>query len=171
MQPQGILQHVLIKTKKKDVVVAQIFKIWISYFGSPRKFFSDNAGEFANEVLREMNEKLGVETVTTAAESPFSNGICERHNAILFETMAKRMEDTKCEPELALAWAVSAKNALQNKSGFSPNQLAFGYNINLPTVLTDLPPALESTTSSDIVRRKPGCYAQSKSELYERRVK
>ena len=143
----------LIKTKKKDVVVAQIFKIWISYFGSPRKFFSDNGGEFANEVLREMNEKLGIETVTTAAESPFSNGICERHNAILFETMAKTMEDTKCEPELALAWAVSAKNALQNKSGFSPNQLAFEYNINLPTVLTDLPPALESTTSSDIVRR------------------
>ena len=102
--------------------------------------------------MREMNEKLGVETVTTAAESPFSNGICERHNAILFESMSKTLEDTKCEPELALAWALSAKNALQNKNGFSPNQLVFGHNVNLPTVLTDLPPALEPTTSSDIIR-------------------
>ena len=76
---------VLIKSKKREVVVGQIFRIWIAYFGCPRKFFSDNGGEFANEVMREMNEKLGVDTTTTAAESPFSNGIAERHNAILFE--------------------------------------------------------------------------------------
>jgi len=52
-----------------------------------------------------------------------------------------------------LAWAVSAKNALQNASGYSPNQLVFGRNTNMPTVLTDLPPALENTTASDIVRK------------------
>ena len=47
----------------------------------------------------------------------------------------------------------SSLNALQNRNGFSPNQLVFGYNVNLPTVLTDLPPALELTTSSDIIRK------------------
>ena len=143
----------LIHSKKKELVVERIFRIWISYFGSPGKFFFDNGGEFANEVMQDLNEKLGVEMITTAAESPFSNGICERHNAILFETMSKTLEDAKCDPDLALAWAVSAKNALQNRSGYSPNQLVFGYNVNLPTVLTDLPPALEPTTSSNIIRR------------------
>ena len=114
-----------------------------------------------------MNEKLGVETVTTAAESPFSNGICERHNAILFKTMSKTLVDTKCDPDLALAWAVSAKNALQNRNGFSPNQLVFGHNVNLPTVLTDLPPALESTTSSEIVRRNLNAMHNARSNYIQ----
>ena len=143
----------LIKSKRKEVVVAAIFRIWITYFGSPVKFLNDNGGEFANDVFREMNEKLGVITETTAAESPFSNGIVERHNGILYEAMMKTMKDTRCDADMALAWAVSAKNALQNSSGYSPNQLVFGQNTNMPTVLTDLPPALEATTSSEIVRR------------------
>ena len=63
------------------------------------------------------------------------------------------MEDVKCDMETALAWAVSLKNALQNHGRYSPNQLVFGTNVNLPSVITDLAPALESLTSSDIVRR------------------
>ena len=73
--------------------------------------FSDNGGEFNNAVLQEMNEKLGIETRTTAGESPFSNGIVERHNKILHETMQKTLEDTKCGTDIALAWALSAKNS------------------------------------------------------------
>jgi hypothetical protein len=65
----------------------------------------------------------------------------------------KTMEDAKVDMSTALAWAVSAKNALQNVSGYSPNQLVFGMNVNLLSVLTDRPPALESATS-DIIRKK-----------------
>lgn len=49
--------------------------MWIAYFGAPRKFSNYNGGEFSNERYRKINEKLNVETATTAAESPFSNGI------------------------------------------------------------------------------------------------
>ena len=37
----------------------------------------------------EMNEKLNIETATMAGESPFSNGIVERHNKILAEAFSK----------------------------------------------------------------------------------
>ena len=53
---------------------------------------------------------------------------------------------------MALAWAVSAKTALQNRGGYSPSQLLFGRNVNMPTVLEDKLPALESNTSSDVIR-------------------
>ena len=99
-----------------------------------------------------MNEKLGIETCTTAAESPFSNGVCERHNAVIAEAMKKTIEEEKCDPEIALAWAISAKNALHNNSGYSPNELIFGYNVNSLSVLTDKLPALEPHTTSDMVR-------------------
>ena len=90
-----------------------------------------------------MNEKLGIET---------SNGVVERNNKVLYEALMKTMEDAKCDLETALAWAVSAKHALQNHGRYSPNQLVFGTNVNLPSVITDLGPALKSFTSSDIVR-------------------
>ena len=45
---------------------------------------------------------------TTAAESPFSNGILERHNLTLFKTM----DDVHCEPKIDLAWNICAKNSL-----------------------------------------------------------
>ena len=101
----------LIYTKKKEVVVSKIFQIWVGYFGSPRKFLLDNGGEFANEVMMELNEKLGVITETTPAESPFSNGIVERHHLVLYESMLKTMADIKCDAAMASAWSVSAKNA------------------------------------------------------------
>ena len=144
----------IIRTKQKEVVVSKIFQIWVAYFGCPTKFHSDNGGEFSNSVFTEMTEKLGVEISTTASEAPFSNGVVERHNKILYETFQKTIEEVKCDSDTALSWAVSSKNALSNNCGYCPNQLVFGYNVNLPSVLTDDLPALTSTTSSDIIRKK-----------------
>ena len=99
-----------------------------------------------------MNKKLGTETSKTPGEAPYSNGIVERNHKVLFESMMKTIDDCKCDLGTALAWAVCAKNCLQNVHGYSPNQLVFGSNVSLPSVITDLPPALVSTTSSDIIR-------------------
>ena len=143
----------MISTKAKEVVVQNIFMMWICYFGRPKRIMSDNGGEFSNDTLREMGEKLGIEIITSPAESPFSNGIVERHNKTLYEVTMKTLEDTACGHEIALAWGVSSKNSLYNIDGFSPNQLVLGNNISLPSLLSDELPALETTTSSEIVRK------------------
>ena len=93
----------LINTKKKEVVVKKIFQIWMSYFGSPEKFHNDCGGEFENNVMKEMAEVFGVEISKRPGEAPFSNGIVERGNTMLYETMMKTQEDTKCSMETALA--------------------------------------------------------------------
>ena len=144
----------LIRTKHPEEIIRCVYLIWIAYFGSPKKIFSDNGGEFSNETYREMNEKIiNIVTLTTAGESPFSNGTVERHNSFVSESMKKTIQYVKCLPEVALAWAISPKNSLQNHGGFSPNQLVFGHNINLSLVLTNALPALENSTSSDIIRK------------------
>ena len=89
--------------------------------------------------------------MTTAAESPWSNGLVERHNATLGESLHKVMADNPgCNVKTALAWSVSAKNSLTNVHGFSPAQLALGYNPQFPSVISDSPPALEKP-SEEIV--------------------
>ena len=96
-------------------------------------------------------ENFNVRICTTAAESPWSNSLIERHNAILGLTVTKTMNDIKCDLHLAVSWAVSVKNSLKNVHGFSPNQLVFRKHLNFPNVCDDLLPALENKTIGEIV--------------------
>ena len=133
----------LIVTKKTDVVVSSIFMDWFRYFGAARKILTDNGGDFPNNVMIEMNEKFGIETLVTAAESPWSNSIVERHHARLYEAMMKTIKDTRCEPKIGLAWSVCAKNALCNKDVFFTKSA--GVWIQHKSTMCDnrSPPALE----------------------------
>ena len=106
--------------KWKEEIIKQVFRIWVSIFGSPKKFLVDNGGEFNNEDFRSLCENVNICILTTAAESSWSNGLVEKW----FGT--KTMEDAGCNLELTLSWAVAAKNSLKNVNGFSPNQLVFG---------------------------------------------
>ena len=100
----------LVFSKQQDEIVQTIQQMWISYFDARRKFLNDNGGEFLKEKYKKMNEKLNIETATTAGESLFSSGFVEQHNQILAETSYKRIADAKCEQKITLACAVSAKD-------------------------------------------------------------
>ena len=137
----------VVPNKKPETIISAIFKIWITIFGPPGTFLSDNGGEFVNEQFISMGEAYNIRVRTTAAESPWSNGLVERYNGILGEMVNKIMEDTNCSLTVAIAWANCAKNTMQTIHGFSPAQLVFGYNPMLPCVLEDKPPALNSESA------------------------
>ena len=142
----------IIPSKQANEIISKIFKIWISVFGPPKRFLSDNGGEFVNGDFIEMCESFNIVVLTTAAESPWSNGLCERHNAVLGNMLEKVSAEQKCDLETALCWAIHAKNSLSNVHGFSPYQIAVGFTPKLPCVLDDSPPAMESPTNSLVLR-------------------
>ena len=142
----------VIRGKNSNIILKNILKVWIQYFGAPRRFLSDNGGEFSNDEFRELCEQLNIVNITTPGESPWSNGVVERHNGILMETVRRTMDECQCDLETALPWALSAKNTLSNVSGYAPNVLVFGRNPSVPSVLTDSVPALEPCSVSEIVR-------------------
>ena len=108
-------------------------------------------GEFESSEFKDMCENFNIKVETTPAEAPWSNGICERHNYTLTETLLKIKEDVDCSWEIALAWAINAKNSLININGFSPYQLALGHNVSLPSVFSDKITALEGLQESPTV--------------------
>ena len=116
----------IISSKQKEVIIDKIFKHWIAIFGTPNFFLSDNGGEFNNELFREMGRHLNINIRTTAAESPWSNGIVEKQNGVIGNMMEKVMSGIGCSLEVALAWCISAKILLLNSDWYSPNQLVFG---------------------------------------------
>ena len=132
----------VIPNKNKETIIKTLFEIWIRIFGAPTKFFHDNGGEFVNEQFLIMAEKFNISVKTTAAESAWSNGMCERHNGLLADHVNKVLADIQgCSLSLAIHWAVAAKNSLLNVYGFSPNQLVFGRNPALPNVYSNKLPA------------------------------
>ena len=140
----------VVHLKDRDVIISKIFRIWISIFGPPKQILSDNWGEFSTEDFHLMGEKLNTNIRNTAAETPWSNSINERHNATFGSMISKVKDDTGCNLEVAVA----SKNTLANVYGFSPNQLVFGKNPNFPSnYLTNKLPALEPVNFSDIVRQ------------------
>ncbi|KAI4873784.1 hypothetical protein NFI96_002219, partial [Prochilodus magdalenae] len=136
----------IVTTKKPKDIVKHLIHCWISVHGPPHRLFSDNGVEFNNEEMRDMAEKFNIELKTTAAYSPWSNGLLERHNQTLTDILLKVKKENECSWSVALDWALMAKNSLHNVHGYSPYQLVFGQNPNMPSVLTDKPPALESLT-------------------------
>ena len=105
----------VITSKKKKLIVKKMFPYWIGIFGHPNKILVDNDGEFDNTEFQALCENFNISICTTAVESPWRNGLIERHNAVFGLTVTKTMEDIKCDLQLAVSWAVSAKNSSKNE--------------------------------------------------------
>ena len=141
----------VIQSRNPEELIDKFFKIWIWVFGPPEKIFSDNEGGFIGEKFASMCAAFNITNKTTAAESPFSNGICERHNALIAHMTSKVQEDVGCSVSTALMWAIHAKNTLINVYGFSPYQLMFGTNPNIPGNSSNKLPAMSEHTCSNAV--------------------
>ena len=124
-----------IKDKKPETIIRALCDGWFAIFGAPSKILSDNGGEFQNEKVRRMAERWNIKMLATAAESPWSNGLCEKTVGILKESLRKMRDNEEVDLEIALRWVVSARNCLVNNGGFSPNQLVFGKNPSLPNLM------------------------------------
>ena len=85
---------------------------------------------------------------------------------IVSEAIEMSLENEKHEPDIVLAWAIRTTNALQNHLGLSPNELVFGFNINIPSVLTDQLSTLEAATTHVMVRTNLNVLQCSEEKLH-----
>ena len=133
-----VIKGKVISDKRPDTIVSAIIEKWIvgDGFGPghPSKFFySDNGGEFLNNDL--INFAASQDTIIkmTAANSPWQNGIVERHHAtadVIFEKLS--LENPNMSAQEIVDKAAMAKNSEVGRSGFSPLQLVMGQNPSFP---------------------------------------
>ena len=142
----------IIRKKEPQVIVDKFMQIWVGIYGAPEVgVYTDNGGEFNSQIFRDMAENLNMSVKTTAGYSPWSNGVVERHNATLTDTLIKMRENSDLSWETAICWAVNAKNSLLSVHGFSPYQIVYGRNPNLPSNIVNKAPALEGETISKVM--------------------
>ena len=115
-------------------------------WGAGNQVFID---EFVNEDLTQLSEYLNSKLTFTAAYSPNQNGCNESNHAVVDRMLQKMLlADLAMKPEVALCWAVNAKNSLTTYQGFSPAQIVFGENPRLPALYSSGPLGFEEVTMS-----------------------
>ena len=143
----------MIKNKQPSTIIKGIIDVWILGHrtgpGVPNKFYVDNGGRFNNSEVTELAEKYGINIHnTTAANSPFSNGLCKRNHAVVDEMIRKiKAGDDKISNNDALDYAIFSKNIQPNNKGFSPYQIVYGSNPRIPIFLKETQPPYQQIST------------------------
>ena len=108
-------------------------------FETHKKILTDNGREFQNENMINLTDAWNMEMMTTASESPFSNGRCEKTMRLIKDGLRKLKEEgVQWKKEIILYWIVMARNTLQMVGGYSPHQLVFGRNPEISILTGDV---------------------------------
>ena len=170
---------VFLSTKRTEEVVDKIF----TYYAAsgtciPKKFYSDMGSEFCSNTFREMCEMFGVEVLTTAPYSPWSNGKVEKiHHIVdtIYEKVSLSHPDLPCTT--VLSWSCFAKNQWPSStlSGYSAYQLHYGSSPAIPDVTTATLPQLNTVVSSSKVhehmKAMEACHKAHSKAMFSKKIK
>ena len=110
---------------------------WVRPYGCPEIVISDAGPEF----LADFSKGLELHSVLqhlTDAESPWQNGIAERHGGEIKRRVLRELSEgqtvlrSRGDLELLLVHLTSCKNQWYTRAGYSPAQLVLGRNLRIP---------------------------------------
>ena len=112
---------------------------FISYFGIPWVIQSDQGSNFTSQMFAEVLGQLKVKHNKASAYHAQSQGALERFHQTLKSLMRSYCTELKGDWEEGLPWLMlSAREVVQESTGFSPSELVFAYKVRGPlSVLQD----------------------------------
>ncbi len=123
-----------------------IFKNWICRYGPMEVLHSDQGSQFESALFAYWAKRLEIGRTRTSPEHPQANGLCERMNQTIKNMLCTNVQEHGEEWDRYLETVLFAYNATcQESTGFSPNLLWFGREVQLPLSLifpdaTEKPP-------------------------------
>ena len=119
-----------IKSKRANEIASHLFR-YISLFGPPKELLSDQGTEFLNAVVQHLSLVTGIERRITSPYNPRTNGLTERFNQTLVQSLKKHVESDQHNwpswlPFILLAY----RTRIHSSTGFSPFELIFGRKMN-----------------------------------------
>ncbi|KAG2191116.1 hypothetical protein INT47_001513 [Mucor saturninus] len=104
-------------------------------YGVPRFLLTDRGSNFTSGYVREFLKSLNLRHLTTTAYRPQTNGLCERLNQTLTQTLAKIVRDANALTtwDRYVTSALLALRTMRNDStGHTPSMLLYGYTLRTP---------------------------------------
>ena len=113
-------------------------KYWKRWAGAPPRVVVDGGQEFGGEIQEGFDQDNTFVSVI-AAESPWQNGLAERHGGLWKDIFRKAFDE--CQPRNKYELnelcdkVCESKNSMIRKHGFSPIQHVFGCDLRIPDSL------------------------------------
>ena len=116
-----------------ETVANKLVMEFFSRYGLVLDLHSDQASNFQSELFRHMCCLLEINQTKTTSYRPCSNGMVERFNQTLVNMITTYVNKEQDNWDVYLPIVTSAYRASVHEStGFTPNQLFFGREANLP---------------------------------------
>ena len=112
--------------------------VWIARYGIPRIFVSDRATHFMNNVVHEVERRLGIEHHFTVSYAPWSNGTVERLNRDVLSIMRCLLSEAKLPTQEWLQLVplvMSVINSAPRRNGVPPISAFCGFQRFNPLAL------------------------------------
>ncbi|CAF1107876.1 unnamed protein product, partial [Brachionus calyciflorus] len=116
------------KTAKE---IARLLLEFFSLFGTAKEILSDQGREFVNEIIAQLKNNMGFEHTITSAYNPRTNGLTERLNQTLVESLRKHCESDKENWPKHLDYVLMAyRPRVHSVIKLIPFELMFGRKMN-----------------------------------------
>ena len=122
-----------LKTQEAGEVAAVLVNEFISRWGVPQSFHSDQGANFCGTVFKEMCRLLGIDKTQTSPGWPAGNGVCERVNRVILDMLARYLDQNhRAWKEHLPLLLLGYRSAVHDSTGFSPYLLMMGREPRLP---------------------------------------
>lgn len=119
-----------IKSKSSEEIAKNLLN-YISKFGPPKTILTDQGKEFTNQIIEKLYNINGIEHRITSSYNPRCNGLTERFNQTLINSLRKHSEE---HPERWDEWIPfvlwAYRSRIHSSTGYSPYELLFGKKMN-----------------------------------------
>ena len=130
----------LLRNREPGHVAAKFLSMWVGLFGPPQRIRLDQGGEWESEFIQ-LLENHAIHSEFVGSHSPWSNGLAERHGALLGVAMQANVDEKqlagRAQMKIGLSCACQAKNSVISRGGHSAHYLVFGRQAAYPELLDD----------------------------------
>ena len=115
------------KTQTAQATAKILWENFISHYGFPEKFISDQGRNFESDLIKDLCKIAKVDKIRTTPYHPMTNGQCERFNKTLLNMLGTLTDEEKSDWKSHLSAMTFAYNCTRNAStNYSPYYLMFG---------------------------------------------
>ena len=115
------------------IVAGELFEKWVTKFGVPVKYHSDQAPEFNSALMKQFFKLIDTCKTRTAPYRPQSNGLVERTNQTIEGILRCLTENKRSTWDEHLGTAMMAyRSTIHGSTGVSPNMMVFGNENFMP---------------------------------------
>jgi len=115
-----------IETADAQTIAVFIHERIICQHGPPQQITSDRGTEFCNDLITELNRTYRVQHIRTTAYHPQGNGLTERMNQTVKNTMSKLIDSYDNWDHWLSSALFAIRSSPQKTTTFSPFELVYG---------------------------------------------